>query len=242
MNLPSFFQDNPWLDILTQRGAEPSPDFVSLEAPAAPAVSKTVPFIEPEPTVNSPTTSLAVSIPKELIVRLEVSPEIIEAIREFKEAIVTALSISQHQATIIPIYIPISVTQMTPQASLQAHDHAIAAKAPTQTSGEVLCPKCGRPRRLIYNRKSGRAYVLVLHGRQKCYLGPEDVVKVKWPSLAERSVIETVRQGRARILSPSDLRFSDLVLPNCQTQNGFLSTRRWSLGVLRASKPSLWSG
>ena len=47
-SLPSFFQDNPWLDILAQRGAELTPDFVASEASSAPAVSRATPVIEPE--------------------------------------------------------------------------------------------------------------------------------------------------------------------------------------------------
>ena len=47
VGLPSFFQDNPWLDTLAQRGAEPTPDFVASEAPFAPAVSKATLVFEP---------------------------------------------------------------------------------------------------------------------------------------------------------------------------------------------------
>jgi len=38
--LPSFFQNNPWLGILAQRGAEPTPDFVASRASSAPVVSR----------------------------------------------------------------------------------------------------------------------------------------------------------------------------------------------------------
>jgi len=64
VGLPSFFQDNPWLDILAQRGAEPAPDFVASEAFSAPTVDEAKPVIEPKPVA---------SFPKELVVRLEAS-------------------------------------------------------------------------------------------------------------------------------------------------------------------------
>ena len=104
--LPSFFQDNPWLDILAQRGVEPSPDFVVSEASSVPTVSRTTPSIEPEPIASSPITPPTIGFPRELVVRLEVPSELIKAIRELKEAIIMALSMSQRQATIVPIYIP----------------------------------------------------------------------------------------------------------------------------------------
>ena len=97
--LPSFFQDNPWLVILAQRGAEPAPDFVAPRASFASAVGGATPVIEPESVMNSPTTTSTatpppVSFPRELVVRLKVPSELIEAIRELKEAIIMALSVS----------------------------------------------------------------------------------------------------------------------------------------------------
>ena len=130
--LPSFFQDNPWLDILAQRGAQPAPDFVASEAPSAPVVSGATPVIEPEPTASSPTTPPAVGFPKELVVRLKVPSELVEAIRELKEAVIMALSVSQRQATIVPIYIPINVAQLAPQVPPQTPDHAPAGAPPSQ--------------------------------------------------------------------------------------------------------------
>ena len=213
--LPSFFQDNPWLNILAQRGAEPTPDFVASEAPSASAVEEAAPVIEPEPIASSPTTTLtamspAAGFPRELVVRLEVPSELLEAIKELKEAIIVALSVSQRQATIIPIYIPISVAQMAPQAPPQAPSHVPA---------EVICPKCGRPGRLYEHRRGGRTYVFVLHGRQKCYLGPADKMKVKWPSLAERALLNNAQHGRAGILSPPGHRASSWVLSTAQPLN-----------------------
>jgi len=173
--------------------------------------SRATPVIEPEPIASSPTRPPAESLPRELVVRLEVPPELIEAIRELKEAIIMALSVSQRQATIVPIYIPISVAQMAPQVLPQAPNYA-----PAEPTGEIICPKCGRPGRLYEYRRGKRAYVLVLHGRQKCYLGPADVVKVKWPHLAERALLNNAQHGRAGILSPPDLRLSPQVLSSAQ--------------------------
>jgi len=159
-SLPSFFQDNPWLNILAQRGAEPTPDFVASEAPSASAVKRTTPVIEPEPIASSPaTTPPPASFPRELVVRLKMPSELVEAIKELKEAIIMALSVSQRQATIVPIYIPISVAQMAPQMPPQAPGHASA-----ETSGEVICPKCGRPGKLYEYRRGRRSYVYMLHG------------------------------------------------------------------------------
>ena len=74
-DLPGFFQDNPWLDILAQGRAEPMPDFMASEASFATAVGRTTPVIEPEPIATSSTTTpLVASLPKELVVRLEVWP------------------------------------------------------------------------------------------------------------------------------------------------------------------------
>ena len=127
-SLPSFFQDNPWLDILAQRGVEPSPDFVASQESSSLTVGKAMPSIEPEPIANSPAALPAISLPRELVVRFEVPLELIEAIRELKETIIMALSVSQRQATIIPIYVPISVAQIAPQTSYQAPGYATIAK------------------------------------------------------------------------------------------------------------------
>ena len=207
--LPSFFQDNPWLDILAQRGVELAPDFVGSEVLSAPAVSRATPIIEQEPVANSPTTTLTAMSPAAGFPR-----ELVEVIRELKEAIIMALSVSQRQATIIPIYIPISVAQMAPQAPPQAPSHV-----PAETSGEVICPKCGRPGKLYEHRRGGRIYILVLHGRQKCYLGPADKVKVNWPSLVERALLNNAQHGRAGILSPPGHRASSWVLSTAQPLN-----------------------
>jgi len=203
--LPSFFQDNPWLDILAQRGAEPMPDFVVSEAPSAPAVSRAKPVIEPEP-IAGPLAMPVTGFPRELVVRLEVPPGLIEAIRELKEAIIMALFVSQRQATVVPIYIPINVAQMVPQVAPQAPDCA-----PAKSAGEVICPKCGRPGKLYEYKRGRRSYIYVLHGRSKCSLGPADRVKVMWPSLAERALLHNALRHRAGILSPRDLRPSPLV-------------------------------
>jgi len=202
--LPSFFQDNPWLDILAQRGAEPTPGFVASRASSTPVVKRAAPVIEPEPVASSPTTtptatSPPASFPRELVVRLKVPSEFVEAIKELKEAIIMTLSMSQRQATIVPIYIPISVAQMVPRMPPQVPSHV-----PTEPTGEVICPKCGRPGKLYEYRRGRRAYIYVLHGRSKCSLGPADAVKVKWPSLAERALLHNAPQERAGILSPRD--------------------------------------
>ena len=195
--LPSFFQGNPWLDVLAQRGVEPAPDFVASEAPFAPVVSGATPVIEPEPVASSSTTTPTatpppVSFPRELVVRLKVPSELVEAIRGLKEAVVMALSVSQRQATIVPIYIPISVAQTAPQVPPQVPSHA-----PAGVTGEVICPKCGRPGKLYEYRRGRRSYIYVLHGRSKCSLGPADKVKVNWPSLAERALLHNApRPGR----------------------------------------------
>ena len=224
-SLPSFFQDNPWLDILAQRGAEPTPDLVTSWASSAPAASRATPVIEPEPIASSPTTPPATGFPKELVVRLEVPSELVKAIKELKEAIIMALSVSQRQATIVPIYIPISVSQMAPQIPPQALGHA-----PAKASGEVICPKCGRPGRLYEYRRGQRAYVYVLHGRSKCSLGPADRVEVKWPSLAERALLHNAPQRQAGILSPQDPRPSPLLWSTVpQLERAFLA-KRWSPG------------
>jgi len=174
--LPGFFQDNPWLDILAQRGTEPTPDFVASRASSAPTVNGVTPVIEPEPVASSPATSPAVSIPRELVVKLEVPSELVMAIKELKEAIIMALSISQRQTTIIPIYIPISLTQLS---------NARQIRQRTQVPGEIICPKCGQPGRLYRFSRRRRTYILVLHEQRRCYLGPESKVKAKWPSLVE---------------------------------------------------------
>ena len=160
-----------------------------------------MPSTEPEPIASSPVTPPTIGFPRELVVRLEVPSELIKAIRELKEAIIMALSVSQRQATIVPIYIPISVAQMAPQAPPQVPSHA-----PVEPTGEVICPKCGRPGKLYKYRRGRRAYVYVLHGCSKCSLGPADAVKVKWPSLAERALLHNAPQHRAGILSPRDRR------------------------------------
>jgi len=199
--LPSFFQDNPWLDILAQGGVEQTPDFVASRAPSTPVVSRAAPVIEPEPVASSPTTTpLAAGFPKELVVRLEVPSELVKDIKELKEVIIMALSMSQRQATVVPIYIPINVAQLAPQVPPQAPDHASA-----EATSEIICPRCGRSGRLIYNRKGRRTYILVLHGCQKCYLGPADKVKAKWPYLVERSLVERGRREQAGIPSPPSL-------------------------------------
>ena len=178
-SLPSFFQDNPWLDILAQRGAEPSPDLVASETPSASVVNRAKPVIKPEPIASSPVTPPTIGFPRELVMRLEVPSELIKTIRELKEAMIMALSVSQRQVTIVPIYIPISVAQMAPQTSLRASNYATATEALTQTPSEVVCPKCGRPGRLYEYRRGRRAYIYVLHGRSKCSLGPADKVREK---------------------------------------------------------------
>ena len=227
--LPSFFKENPWLDILAQRGAEPEPDFVSSSMPSSLTAREAAPIIETEPAASSPATPV-VSFPRELVVRLKMSPELVKAIREFKEAIIMALSVSQHQATIVPIYIPISVAQMASQAPPQAPGHASA-----EASGKVVCPKCGRPGKLYEHRRGKRTYVLVLHGRQKCYLGPADKVKVKWPSLAERALLHNAPQHWAGILSPGDLRPSPLVWSTALPPEWAPLAKRWCPG--RDSNP-----
>jgi len=196
--LPSFFQDNSWLDILAQRGVGPAPDFVASGASSAPAVGWAMPVFEPEPIASSPTTTPTATpagFPRELVVRLEMPSELLEAIKELKEAIIMALSVSQRQATIVPVYIPICVAQMAPQVLPQA------SHAPTETSGETICPKCGRPGRLYEHRKGRRTYIYMLHGGSKCYLGPTDRVKVMQPSLAERALLNNAQQHQAGILS-----------------------------------------
>ena len=115
-------------------------------------------------------------------------PDFVEAIRELKEAIIMALSMSQRQATIVPIYIPISVAQMVLQAPLRASNHATATGVLTQTLSEVICPKCGRPGKLYEYRRGRRAYIYVLHGLSRCSLGPADKVRAKWPSLAQKEL------------------------------------------------------
>ena len=77
VGLPSFFQDNPWLDILAQRDAESSLDFVASETLSSPTIGEAKPIIKPESIANSPITPSAVNIPKELMVRLEVPPELL---------------------------------------------------------------------------------------------------------------------------------------------------------------------
>ena len=252
--LPSFFQDNPWLDVLAQRGAEPTPDFAAPRASPAPAVSRATPVIEPEPIASSPTTTPTamqplVSFPRELVVRLGVPSELLEAIRELKEAVIMALSVSQRQATSVPIYIPISVAQMAqaPQVSASP-SKPVPPLSPTPclqhfpplvgpgreaepgASGEVICPKCGRPGKLYKHKRGRRAYVLVLHGRQKCYLGPADRVKVNWPSLARRSLLNSAQHGQAGILSPPGLRPSPQVLSAAQQPNWPPLAERWCPG------------
>ena len=55
------------------------------EALSVPAVGGAVPVIEPEPTASSPTiTPPAISFPKDLVVRLEVPSELVEAIKELR--------------------------------------------------------------------------------------------------------------------------------------------------------------
>ena len=147
------------------------------------------------------------------------SPELVEAVRELKEAIITALSVSKRQVTVVPIYIPISVAQMIPQTPLQASNHAIIARALTQTPGEVICPKCGRPGKLYEMRRGGRTYILVLHGRQKCYLGPVDEVKVNWPSLAERGLLNNAQHEQARVPLPSGSQAEECGLSVAQNLN-----------------------
>ena len=236
--LPSFFQDNPWLDILARRGVEPLPNFVTSEMSSAPTVNRATPAIEPEPIASPPTTPAA-GFPRELVVRLEVPSELIEAVRELKEAIIMALSMSQRQATIIPIYIPVSVAQLTPQAT-----YALTPAQGLEGDG-LICPKCGRPGKLSRARKGMRTYILVLHGRQKCYLGPEEKVREKWPQLFERCLVESAQHSWAEKLSQEGLWALVHRLTACQTQNnsssmvrgvGFEPTQAYATG---ASGPPL---
>lgn|GEM_PF-4601589 len=93
----------------------------------------------------------------------------------FKEAVIMALSVSQRQATSVPIYIPISVAQMaqaplvstspsrpvpplSPTPCLQHFPPLVGPgrEAEPGASGEVICPKCGRPGKL-YEHKRGAA-------------------------------------------------------------------------------------
>ena len=223
--LPSFFQDNPWLNILAQRGAEPTPDFVASEAPFATAVSGATPVIELEPIASSPTTTPTAtpppaSFPREFVVRLEASPELLEAIKVLREAIIMALSVSQRQTTVIPVHIPISVAQVAPQ-------FAQAPVLAQSIEGNGLpCPKCGRPGKLVRSRRGRRTYILVLHGRQKCYLGPEEKVREKWPQLLERSLVESAQHSRALNSSPGGLWAANPVLPVCQTRSWASFERR----------------
>ena len=219
--LPSFFQDNPWLDILAQRGVEPSPDyFVASQASSAPTVNRTTSPIELEPIVSSSTTPPAVSLPRGLIVRLKVSSELIKAVRELKEAIIMALSVSQRQATIVPIYIPISVAQLTPQV---AHTSILAHGL---EGNGLICPRCGRPGKLIRARKGRRTYILVLHGRQKCYLGPLDKVREKCPQLLERGLVESAQHLWPLKLPQESLLALIRCLIEYQTQNSSSSMVR----------------
>ena len=241
LSLPSFFQDNPWLNILAQRGTELSSDFVISQASSTPVVSRTTPSIEPEFISNLPATSPTVSFPRKLIImiRLEVPSELVKAIRELKEAIIAALSVNQRQATIVPIYIPISVAQLAPQA--------IHASIPVQSLEEdgLICPKCGRPGKLIKSRKGRRTYILVLHGRQKCYLGPLDKVREKWPHLLERCLVESAQHLWPLKLSQESLLALIRCLTACQMRNsssfmvrgvGFEPTQAYATG---ASGPPL---
>jgi len=68
--LPGFFRDNPWLGILAQREAEPTPNSMVSQAFSSLTVSKAMPSIESEPIASSPATFTAISFPKELVVRL----------------------------------------------------------------------------------------------------------------------------------------------------------------------------
>mgnify|MGYP007013803631 CR=1 FL=1 len=237
--LPSFFQDNPWLDILAQRGTEPSPDFVVSQASPTPVVSRTTPSIEPETITSSPVTPPAISFPREFVVRLEMPSELIKAIRELKEVVVMALSMSQRQATIVPIYIPINVAQLAPQAT-----HALIPTRGLEGNG-LICPKCGRPGKLIKVRKGKRTYFLVLHRRQKCYLGPEEKIREKWPQLLERSLVESAQRLWSLRLSQEGLWALIRCLTAYQTQDsssflvrgvGFEPTQAYATG---ASGPPL---
>ena len=222
--LPSFFQDNSWLDILAQRGVGPAPDFVASGASSAPAVGWAMPVFEPEPIASSPTTTPTATpagFPRELVVRLEMPSELLEAIKELKEAIIMALSVSQRQATIVPIYIPISVAQMAPQVLPQA------SHAPTETSGETICPKCGRPGRLYEHRKGRRTYIYMLHGGSKCYLGPADVVKVSRPSKPQVPGSSPGGPAKRRGLSPPCPPFGSFL--------SILSSGLWLIARQRAS-------
>jgi len=186
------------------REAEPELDFVALRASSAPAISRATPVTGPEPVASSPITPSAAGFPRELVVRLEVPTELIDAIRELEEA------------TIVPIYIPISVAQMAPQVPLQAPNHA-----PARATGEVICPKCGRPGKLYEYRRGRRSYVYVLHGRSKCSLGPADRVKVKRPSLAERALLHNAPRRRAGIPSLRELRPSPLAWSSVPPRTSF---------------------
>ncbi len=163
-----------------------------------------------------PATLPAADFLRELVMRLKVPSKLIEA-KGLKEAIIMALSVSQRQATIVPIYIPISVAQMAPQVPPRAPDHA-----PAKASGEVICPKCGRLGKLYKYRRGRRAYVYVLHGRSKCSLGPADKVKVNWPSLPEGALLHNAPQERAGILSPQDPPALASAVEHCSTaRTGF---------------------
>ena len=198
---------------------------MAFRASSAPVVKRAKPVIESEHVTSSLATPPEAGFPRELVVRLEASPELLEAIKELKEAIIIALSVSQRQATIVPIYILISVAQTAPQMPPQAPDYASA-----EIIDEIVCPKCGRPGKLYEYRRGGRAYIYVLHGRSKCSLGPVDRVKVKWPSLAERALLHNAPQERAGILSPLEAGLSYPVWSSApQLERAFLA-RRWSPG------------
>ena len=194
-DLPSFFKNNPWLDILAQRGTEL--DFMTSSASSSPAACETTPATETESITGSLATPV-MCVPGEFVMKFELPSELVKAIKELKETIVMALSASQRQATIIPIYIPINVAQLAHQT--------IHASILTQGLEEnrLICPKCGRPGKLSRARKGKRTYIIILHGRQKCYLGLLDRVKEKWPHLLQRKLSE-IDNGQPRLVIQSCL-------------------------------------
>ena len=150
-NLPSFLQDNPWVDILSQRGNEHEP-FSAHSAPQ-PEEKRLKPTPQPRPPTD---TSV-----KELLTELK---QLLQSFRIQQ----TVVQPSQPTVIVIPIYIPLLPGMLYPPASSE----------PVKEGSKqlVLCPKCGRygTINICTSRRGGkeRRYIYIYHGNgERCYVG-----------------------------------------------------------------------
>ena len=179
--LPSFLKDNPWVDILSQRGSEAEPSYVGglsqpegespsvLEGSSGPAGVSEPSWVPAEPPTGASPASCQPRQPdvdaRALLTELR---QLLQSFRVQQTSIVQQPS-QQPTVIVIPVYLPAPSFYPAPHAAVPE-----PAKASKQL---VLCPKCGRYGTPQVHRKTkgGRtyAYMEIYHGKgDSCYIGP----------------------------------------------------------------------